>query len=372
MSNIPYSVTTQAISFVFAGKPYNVAASQPNFAQVKAAVIAGDDVAVQDLIDKKTKVTVAARGRVSIVGNTVLFDQEAVPLHLAERILEHLSTGNPVEPLIHFTEKLMVNPEKKSGIISDLFKWLEVGKTPICPDGDFLAYKKVRENYKSHHDGQTDNSIGKIVKQRREDCNPNRNETCSRGLHFCSFDYLRHFGGSDGRIVILKINPENVVAIPTDYNETKGRACEYEVIGEVEHDVAQKVFNHQVVEAFGIYNENAPDEAPQRVNQTFTSPSTGREYTNDEVLSVVKENRGFTEAADYFEVSVSTIRRWVKKAEAAAVIENQDKYFETSTGARASYADVKAALNDTSRTMQDKADSFGVSRSTLRRWFDKL
>ena len=36
--------------------------------------------------------------------------------------------------------------------------------------------------------------------------------------------------------MILKINPANVVAIPADYNNTKGRCCEYEVAGEYTED----------------------------------------------------------------------------------------------------------------------------------------
>jgi hypothetical protein len=42
---------------------------------------------------------------------------------------------------------------------------------------------------------------------------------------------LNSFGGE--RIVILKINPRDVVSIPTDYNNSKGRACRYEIIGEL-------------------------------------------------------------------------------------------------------------------------------------------
>jgi hypothetical protein len=44
---------------------------------------------------------------------------------------------------------------------------------------------------------------------------------------------LDHFGGSDSRVVIVKIDPADVVSIPSDYNGAKGRACRYEVIGEM-------------------------------------------------------------------------------------------------------------------------------------------
>lgn len=37
----------------------------------------------------------------------------------------------------------------------------------------------------------------------------------------------------EARTVIVKINPRDVVSIPTDYDNSKGRACRYEVIGEL-------------------------------------------------------------------------------------------------------------------------------------------
>jgi hypothetical protein len=65
----------------------------------------------------------------------------------------------------------------------------------------------------------------------RNQVNDNKDVTCSAGLHFCSQGYLGHFSGE--RVMILKINPRDVVSIPTDYNNTKGRCARYEVVGEV-------------------------------------------------------------------------------------------------------------------------------------------
>jgi hypothetical protein len=76
-----------------------------------------------------------------------------------------------------------------------------------------------------------DNSVGKIVEMERNSVDDNSSNTCSSGLHFCSQEYLSSFGGE--RTVIVKINPRDVVSIPNDYNNSKGRACRYEVIGEV-------------------------------------------------------------------------------------------------------------------------------------------
>jgi hypothetical protein len=78
-----------------------------------------------------------------------------------------------------------------------------------------------------------DNSPGRVVEMERNKVDDNKDQTCSTGLHFCGLSYLGHFGGSDSRIVIVKINPRDVVSIPSDYNGAKGRACRYEVIGEM-------------------------------------------------------------------------------------------------------------------------------------------
>ena len=102
---------------------------------------------------------------------------------------------------------------------------------PITEDGHFLAYKKVRDDYKDVHSGTFDNSVGQVVSMVRNKVDENKDNTCSSGLHFCSFDYLKSFGGT--RIMILKINPADVVSIPSDHFQQKGRTCRYEVIGEV-------------------------------------------------------------------------------------------------------------------------------------------
>ena len=68
----------------------------------------------------------------------------------------------------------------------------------------------------------------------RKECDKERDNVCSTGLHFCSLEYLPNFGSSSNgeRTVIVKVNPKDVTSIPSDYNMSKGRCCEYEVVGE--------------------------------------------------------------------------------------------------------------------------------------------
>jgi hypothetical protein len=98
--------------------------------------------------------------------------------------------------------------------------------------------------------------VGKTVEMERNQVDDDKDHTCSTGLHFCSQDYLNHFSGE--RVMILKINPRDVVSIPADYGDTKGRCCRYEVIGELGVDPA---------EAFtAAVQENANTEAEGQGN----------------------------------------------------------------------------------------------------------
>jgi hypothetical protein len=84
------------------------------------------------------------------------------------------------------------------------------------------------------HSGKFDNSIGTKPTMRRNEVNENDYETCSTGLHFCSYGYLSSFGSTgNDRVVVVKVDPKDVVSIPVDYQDMKARACAYEVVEEV-------------------------------------------------------------------------------------------------------------------------------------------
>jgi hypothetical protein len=148
-----------------------------------------------------------------------------------------------------------------------------------------------------------DNSIGKIVEMERNEVDDNKDQTCSTGLHFCSQDYLPHFGnGYDSRVVILKINPADVVSIPSDYNNAKGRACKYEVVGEIgnDGDKIDNAFNKPV-------QSNASNNIAKPVVPVTTEPKKGttefyRGYTDGyegkEYSPGFKYNKDYNEGYD--------------------------------------------------------------------------
>lgn len=225
----PYLIQGSNVVIVIDNKPHTISKTHITYKKVVDAIKAGDWEAVRNTIDPKKVVLEYGNGNISVQGDKLFWKNEEMHGAITKRMIQMLQEDFPVEPLVNFMENMMQNPSCRS--VNELYGFLENNRLPITPDGHFLAYKRVREDFKDCHSGTMDNSVGNIVEMERNRVDDDQNHTCSTGLHFCSESYLHHFHGA--RVVIVKINPRDVVSIPTDYNNAKGRACRYEVIGEV-------------------------------------------------------------------------------------------------------------------------------------------
>jgi len=264
--SFPFIMQGNSITVVIGSKPHTISKSHITFQKVLDAIKAEDWDLVKDIIEPVKIVLNYGKGNVSVQGEQLFWKGKEMHNALTNRMIAMLQDGFPIEPLVNFMENLMTNPSKRA--VTELYGFLEKNSLPITPDGHFLAYKKVRSDYLDIHSGTMDNSVGMIVEMERNEVDDNKDQTCSTGLHFCSQDYLQHFGnGSDSRVVIVKINPSDVVSIPSDYNNAKGRACRYEVVGEIgnDGDKIDSAFNKPV-------QSNASNNIAKPV---VTGPKTG-------------------------------------------------------------------------------------------------
>ena len=234
--SFPYLIQGKNIVVVIGNNSHTVSATHISYEKLKEAIKTGDWDTVQDLIEPKKVVLSYGQGNVEVQGDKLFWKGRAFHNYLAAKFIEMYQEGFPVEPMVNFMENLMLNPSKRA--VEELYSFLEKGNLPITADGCFLAYKKIRNDYLDIHSGTMSNAVGNVVEMERNEVDDDKDRTCSSGLHFCSLDYLSHFCGSDSRTVVLKINPRDVVSIPADYHSTKGRACRYEVIDEINKDAA--------------------------------------------------------------------------------------------------------------------------------------
>jgi hypothetical protein len=225
----PYIIQGSNVTVVIGNTPHTISKTHITYQKVVDAIKASDWDTVRDVIEPKKVVINYGKGNISIKGETMYWKGREFHNAMSTRMIQMLQDGFGVEPLVLFMENLMSNPSYRS--VQELYGFLEKNNLPITPDGHFLAYKRVRDDYTDCHTGTMNNSVGKVVEMERNEVDDDQNRTCSSGLHFCSQEYLQSFGGN--RTVIVKVNPRDVVSIPVDYDNSKGRTCRYEVIGEV-------------------------------------------------------------------------------------------------------------------------------------------
>lgn len=182
---------------------------------------------VRKLSGMGTEITLDTNGQLKCT-----IDDEAIDIDasLLKEIVELYDSNGDITPFLHFIRKLSKNPRKE--VADEIWGFMKVCGMTLSPDGDFIAYKNVNNNFTSIYDNSTDNSPGTVVSMRRSAVQHDPNKTCSHGLHFAAWGYLKHYSNG-GKTVLLKISPEDVVSIPTDYQNMKGRACKYKVLREV-------------------------------------------------------------------------------------------------------------------------------------------
>lgn len=229
-----YLLTPSCLVVIRNEMPLTIDKSHKNYDRIKQALNDKKWSLMFDLIDMKNTITKFSVGRVVVEDGQVLLDGEAVNGKIVNRLVNLLLEENldQLDALAKFLDNLDENPDHN--IVSRVFDFMQANDIRIDKDGNMLCYKRVVMVDGKHMDTYTktiDNSPGQIVTMKRNKVNRNDNETCSHGLHVASYSYMNSYSGD--RILICKVNPRDVVSIPTDYNNAKMRVCRYEVLKDV-------------------------------------------------------------------------------------------------------------------------------------------
>lgn len=251
------------------GRNLPITSSHPNYEAIRVAALTRNLVAIVPLLDVAETVnriaveqsagTVFVRdGQVIYTGNgeeEVLRNSAAMALLAIIREANEAGVEPNILPMLRFIENLMNNPSHRS--VEQLWGFIDATKLSLTEDGCFLGYKKVRRlsaaksgylngskvelvegDFVDCYTSTFRNNVGDEQRISRNKVDEDPERTCSTGLHVCSESYLPHYGtGSYDTCVIVKVNPADVVAIPTDYHNAKMRVCAYTVLGERKGDV---------------------------------------------------------------------------------------------------------------------------------------
>jgi hypothetical protein len=181
-----------------------------------------------DAPDVESYVAEHGQGLITFDGIALRYGNDPIKGPITRRIRALAANNLPFDNLLKFLENLYQNPSYSS--IKQLYGFLEAHDMPIAEDGTFVAYKVINSNFTDCHTGKISNAVGSRVSMPRHTVEDNPERTCSSGLHVCANEYARgFFWGSNRILVAVRVNPRDVVSVPTDYNNAKMRVCEYVV-----------------------------------------------------------------------------------------------------------------------------------------------
>ena len=296
-----YIINNKSIVFFHGGKPVKVEKSAPEYNRIIACFDLSQDQqedAIREIINQK--VGKFTKDGFTINPEEVTYQGERIPTALANKIRSIVAEGLPVSLFAKFWENLQQNPSANS--VRELYDFLAYKELPITEDGYFIAYKGVNRNGWSCHgntktkvlqgevdsQGRIKNDRGDIIEVLRRDVDDERSHHCSYGLHVGSLDYAKSF--ANGRVLIVKINPADVVSVPTDCACQKCRVAKYQILDAYDTEIKNAVCDE---DGNPILSED-DEEANEILDRIKSYLDHKRETSDIEYVSVQQIQNSFS------------------------------------------------------------------------------
>ena len=254
----PYILTDDSLTIVIDGKALTMRNDNANWQATLDALNNEDwdalpnlfyeSKAVEDYFDAEAGVTV----KDGAVFYTADGQEEALHGVVVDKILHFMRNKLPYKPLVRFVGKLANNPSRRA--IDELYTFLEHKNMPITPDGNFIAYKGVRSDFKDHYSGKFDNSDGLTLSMRRNQACDDADIGCSYGFHAGSYEYAKGYSSGGGHLLRVEIDPSDVVSVPKDCDCQKLRTAKYKVVAL--HETIEAPLDEGI---YGDYDEEYDD-----------------------------------------------------------------------------------------------------------------
>lgn len=271
-----YNSVSGSITCLIEGQVYTIDRQHPNYSVLLKSFKENDTETFLNhhKIEKfvATTSTGVATG-IKVDGDKITY--KGVELHsvLVDYIFAMRDDGFDIDYLIKFLDNLMANPSKTS--VDQSFEFLKHRNMPIDEDGCFLAYKTVVKaknssvdplgkqihagDYVDKYSQVYRNNHGDEVSMPRNMVDDNSANTCSRGFHVGALAYSGPGGSYNSpsdSVIIVKVNPADVVSVPSDHSAQKLRVCKYTVVGDYEGPMNNSCVGEATKYDFSAYDED--------------------------------------------------------------------------------------------------------------------
>ena len=240
----------------------------------------------------------ALTDRVSVEPYGVFFDGDQLRTELADVLIELLEQGkdDDLKAVALFLENAAANQTMEG--IDAMYRWITNGDLVLTERGTFLAYKGVyftddggAESITSGtalvdgvvHTGRIPNPIGSVISMPRSEVTADTSVACGPGLHAGTFQYANGFG--HGKLILVEINPRDVVSVPSDSSCQKLRVSKYKVVERIDKRLDDRVYTpaSEVVEDDGDFTETGEvDEQDEKSLKDVLESNPAFAGTDDE------------------------------------------------------------------------------------------
>jgi hypothetical protein len=223
---VPFTMTQESITVVIDGRIHTFQAGTPQYHGLRDCIFREDWDAIARHVTLSGALQQWLGDKFVVADNVISYQDAPLPTSLSERIFAMAAGGESPAPLFAFYERLSRNPSWRS--VQRLWDFLAHIGIPLEPDGTFLTYKGVREDFYDQYSGKFLNEPGQVHRMMRNRISDDSSRTCDQGFHVGALRYAMNWGP---RVVIVRVDPEHVVSVPDDYSGEKMRVCEYAVVG---------------------------------------------------------------------------------------------------------------------------------------------
>lgn len=313
MTNYKLSTDTKGESLILIyeeGDPVTVPGTHPRFSEILEALRGGetDEEKIKELVNimhAAGKKLSAITDRVSVAPYGVFFDGDILRSELAEIISEMLDEGrgDDLAAVAKFLENAAAN--QSMGAIDAMYRWITNRDMILTSEGTFLAYKGVRKDAAGNvvsitrgtalvdgeeFTGNIPNPVGAVITMPRSEVTADTAVACGPGLHAGTYSYARSFAGRNAPMLLVEINPRDVVSVPSDSSFQKLRVSRYKVLEHIEDRQESRYYEfEEPVENDGDFTEEgAVDE--QGETELVSGNFVGPEPEEDESLKLRSED----------------------------------------------------------------------------------
>lgn len=243
---------------IIGSKTHQFDSANPEYDSLVECVKVGDEEAFLEILDKGTVIENWSEGNFQFQNGFLYYGDEQVASHPTDRIISMIKNGWDHLPMLNYLERLYQNVSNRA--VMESYNWCSHKGIPITPDGYLIGYKgvavyqgEVIPDKAGHFLNPGDlvdkytgksfrNNPGDKVYMSRRQVSDNCNDGCAAGLHVGTYEYATDWAGPNGKVVLVKFSPSDIVSVPTDCEFQKMRVSEYEVVSVAREQLEEDVY----------------------------------------------------------------------------------------------------------------------------------